>query len=436
MDTRKRNLRYILLSALVILSLAIVSCNIFTLPSRLAGEVEAVATKVIIPKALTAEIVAAPTSTPTPQPTPKPVLRQAPGLLEEEQLLTGIYERVSPSVVHIRVVKRIKLEQPFSFEWPEIPGFPFPEVPRLPEEYYQPGEGSGFIWDTKGHIVTNNHVVEGADKVQVHFFDGTIVEAEVIGTDPDSDLAVIKVDASRELLRPVELGDSDNLKVGQMAIAIGNPFGQTWTMTKGIISALGRTFRPGGSPFAIPEMIQTDAAINPGNSGGPLLDSQGRVIGVNTLILSRSGSSAGVGFAVPINIAKQVVPVLIEEGHYAYPWLGITGMDLTPELVEAMDLPVERGALVLKVVKDSPADKAGLKGGDRTIKIEGQEVSIGGDVIIAINDTPVREMDDLIVYLVRHTRPDQVVELTIIRDGKEMQVQVTLGERPETIEEE
>jgi len=430
---KEKRRRYVILSALAILSLALISCNIFAWPGGLAGEVEEVVTKVI-PQVLTPEVATEPTPTPTPWPMLKPARVQAPAL-SEEQLLTAIYERVSPSVVHIRVVKRIKLEQPFEFRWPEIPGFPFPEAPRLPEEYYQPGEGSGFIWDTDGHIVTNNHVVEKADKVEVHFFDGTVVEAEVIGTDPDSDLAVIEVDVSPELLRPVELGDSDNLKVGQMAIAIGSPFGQTWTMTKGIISALGRTFRPGGSPFAIPEMIQTDAAINPGNSGGPLLDSQGRVIGVNTLILSRSGSSAGVGFAVPINIAKQVVPALIEEGRYTYPWLGITGTDLTPDLVEAMDLPVERGALIIKVAKDSPADEAGLKGSDRTTEIEGQEVLIGGDVIVAINDTPVREMDDLVVYLVRKTRPGQEVELTIIRDGKEMQVMVTLGERPEIIPE-
>jgi len=286
-----------ILALVLAVSLLLLGCNLLDIPAILtwgARIEEEVATEV-------AEV----TVTPQPIPTPLPPLR-AGELYPEEQLLINIYERVSPSVVHIRVVRRVEIERPFEFKWPEIPGFPSPpEIPRLPEEFYQPGEGSGFIWDTEGHIVTNHHVVEGADKVEVHFFDGTIVEAEVIGTDPDSDLAVIEVDVPSELLRPVELGDSDKLKVGQWAIAIGNPFGQTWTMTRGIISALGRTLPSGTSPFAIPEMIQTDAAINPGNSGGPLLDSQGRVIGVNTMILSRSGSSAGVGFAVPINIAKR-----------------------------------------------------------------------------------------------------------------------------------
>ncbi|HIC94938.1 MAG TPA: PDZ domain-containing protein [Anaerolineae bacterium] len=416
-----------ILALVVAVSLLLLGCNLLDIPAILtwgARTEEKVATRV-------AEVAV----TPQPTLTPLPPL-QAGELYPEEQLLTNIYERVSPSVVHIRVVRRVEIERPFRFEfkWPEIPGFPpFPEIPRAPEEFYQPGEGSGFIWDTEGHIVTNHHVVEGADKVEVHFFDGTIVEAEVIGTDPDSDLAVIEVDVPSELLRPVELGDSDKLKVGQWAIAIGNPFGQTWTMTSGIISALGRTLPSGTSPFAIPEMIQTDAAINPGNSGGPLLDSQGRVIGVNTMILSRSGSSAGVGFAVPINIAKQVVPVLIEEGHYAYSWLGIVGKSLTPAIAKAMDLPVKRGALVIEVAKDSPADEAGLKGCDKATKIEGQEVPIGGDVIVAINDAPVHGMDDLITYLVRETRPGQKVELTIIREGREQRIEVKLGERPSQV---
>jgi 2-alkenal reductase len=424
----KRNLHYILLSALVVLSLALLSCNFFTFPVKLAGKVEEVATKVIpevaeVPPKLT------PTPWPTPTPVPLPI-----SALEEEQLLTAIYQRVNPSVVNIRV-KKVG-EQRFFF--PEIPGLPHPEIPRLPDEFFQEGAGSGFVWDEKGHIVTNNHVVEGADKLEVTFYDDTVLEAEVIGTDPHSDLAVIKVDSLPPEVHPVELGDSDSLAVGQMAIAIGNPFGWAGTMTRGIISALGRTFSPpGGSPFAIPEMIQTDTAINPGNSGGPLLDSQGRVIGVNTLIFSRSGSSAGVGFAVPINIAKQVVPVLIEEGHYAYPWLGISGpTKLTPERVEALDLPSSQGAYVNYVAPDGPADRAGVRGGtkDTELFLGGEPLKAGGDLIIAIDGHPVRKFDDLIVYLVRETRPGQEVELTIIRDGQEMQLTVKLGERPETIE--
>jgi len=350
----------------------------------------------------------------------------------EEELLINIYERVNPAVVNIRVIKRV--ERPTIFpEWPEIPGFP--SIPRLPDEFYQEGQGSGFVWDQEGHIVTNNHVVEGADDVEVVFWDDTAVEGKVVGTDPDSDLAVVEVDLPAEELHPVELGDSDELRVGQLAIAIGNPFGQAGTMTRGIISALGRTFRSGGSPFAIPEMIQTDAAINPGNSGGPLLDSQGRVIGINTLILSRSGSSAGVGFAIPINMAKRVVPVLIEEGEYHYAWLGITGQDLTPAIAEAMDLPADtRGALVVEVGEGGPADEAGLRGSTETIEVKGHPLQIGGDIIQAIDGTPVQDMDDVIVYLVENTRPEQKVELTILRDGQEQKLTVKLGERPNNIE--
>ena len=338
----------------------------------------------------------------------------------EEELLVNIYERVNPAVVNIRVIKRV--EQPATF--------------FTPDEFYQEGQGSGFVWDQGSHIVTNNHVVEGADEVEVVFWDDTVVEGQVIGTDPDSDLAVVEVDLPAEELHLVELGDSDELKVGQLAIAIGNPFGQAGTMTQGIVSALGRTFSPGSSPFAIPEMIQTDAAINPGNSGGPLLDSQGRVIGINTLILSRSGSSSGVGFAIPINMAKRVVPILIEEGEYQYAWLGITGTDLTSDIVEAMDLPTgTRGALVIAVGQGGPADQAGLRGSMEMVEIKGRPLEIGGDIILAIDGTPVQDMDDVIVYLVKNTRPGQKVELSILRDGQEKKLTVELGERPDSVRE-
>jgi S1-C subfamily serine protease len=338
----------------------------------------------------------------------------------EEELLVNIYERVNPAVVNIRVAKRV--EQPATF--------------FTPDEFYQEGQGSGFVWDQEGHIVTNNHVVEGADEVEVVFWDDTVVEGKVIGTDPDSDFAVVEVDLPAEELHPVELGDSEELKVGQLAIAIGNPFGQAGTMTRGIISALGRTFSPGSSPFAIPEMIQTDAAVNPGNSGGPLLNSQGQVIGINTLILSRSGSSSGVGFAVPINMAKRVVPVLMAEGEYHYAWLGITGQDLIPAIVEAMDLPAgTQGALVVEVGQDGPADKAGLRGSTETVESKGRPLEIGGDIILAIDGTPVQDMDDVIVYLVENTRPGQEVELSILRDGQEQKLTVELGERPDSVRE-
>ncbi len=290
------------------------------------------------------------------------------------------------------------------------------------------GTGSGFMLDTEGHIVTNNHVVEGAERIQVRFADDTTAEAEVVGTDADSDLAVIRVDVPSSRLKPVELGDSATLRVGQRAIALGNPFGLEQTMTTGIISALGRVVRQ-ESGFSLPQLIQTDAAINPGNSGGPLLDSQGRVIGVTTLIFSRSGSNAGVGFAVPADTVKRVVPSLIAIGRYADPWLGIQGLTLTPLIAEALEFPVERGVLVQEVVQGGPANEAGLRAGDRQVEFEGGLLATGGDIIVAIDGVPVQGMDDLIVYLA-DTKVGQTVTLTMLRDGEKQTVEMTLEERP------
>ena len=361
---------------------------------------------------------AIPFSTPIPTVLTVAPLPMGSGQDIEEELLTRLYERVNPSVVNIRIQQRFAPGQ-------QLPGFR--------QELLQEGQGSGFVWDTKGHIVTNNHVVATADRVLVTFFDDTVAEAEVLGTDPHSELAVIRVDGvPPSYLRPIALGDSDALRVGQRAIAIGNPFGQAGTMTQGIVSALGRTFNPGQGLFAIPEMIQTDAAINPGNSGGPLLDSQGQVIGVNTLILSGTGVSAGVGFAVPINIVKQIVPALIEQGEYAYPWLGIEGMDLIPPVREEMRLaPDQRGALVTRVVTGGPADRAGMRGGTERVTMEGRDVMLGGDVITGIDGQEMRSIDDVVVYLVRYTRVGKQVDVTILRRGEERVIQVTLGERPE-----
>jgi len=370
-------------------------------------------------------------TTPTPVPTATgPTISGEVLDAEEEQLLIRIYEKVNPSVVNIQVVKKVSLKEPFTFEWPEIPGHP-----KLPDEFFQEGVGSGFVWDKEGHIVTNYHVVEGADEVEVTFYDDVSVPAEVIGSDPDSDIAVIKVDVHPDELHPVELGDSDQLKVGQRAIAIGNPFGLEGTMTVGIISALGRLIPSGTSKFSIPEVIQTDAAINPGNSGGPLLDSQGRVIGVNTAIRSPVRASSGVGFAVPINLVKKVVPSLIEKGYYEYPWLGISGYTIGRDLAEKLGLPVQRGVMVKEVIKDSPADKAGLRGCDSEIKFRGWDVPVGGDVIIGIDDQEVRKFDDLLTYIIRHTKVGQKVKLTIIRDGEEKVITVKLGRRPRTSKE-
>jgi len=361
---------------------------------------------------------------PLPTPIPADILEEAD---VEERLVANIYERVAPSVVHIRVVRRVSGAERPRFEIPGWPG-----LPEGPDDFYQRGEGSGFVWDRDGHVITNYHVVQHAEEVEVTFFDGSTVSAEIVGTDPDSDLAVLRVDRSADRLFPVTVADSDEVFVGQRAIAIGNPFGQEWTLTTGVVSALGRTLPSGTSSFSIPAMIQTDAAINPGNSGGPLLDRDGRVVGVNTMILSRDQVSAGVGFAIPGRIVEQVVPVLIEEGSYTYAWLGIVGQDLERETALAMDLPADqRGALVVEVVDESPAEDAGLEGSDRRISQNGVELQVGGDIIVAIEGQPVRTMDDLIVYLVEETQPGDRVTVDILRGAREMAVEVTLGRRPE-----
>jgi 2-alkenal reductase len=284
------------------------------------------------------------------------------------------------------------------------------------------------VFDTDGHIVTNNHVVEEARDMLVRFADGTVVEAELVGADVDSDLAVIRVDVAENLLRPLELGDSAALRVGQRAIALGNPFGLEQTMTTGIISALGRVVRQDNG-FSLPELIQTDAAINPGNSGGPLLDSRGRVIGVNTFIFSNSGSSAGVGFAVPINTVKRVVPALIATGRYADPWLGISGLSITTQVAEALGLSAQSGVLLQAVVPGGPAAKAGLRANSRQLGSDGSALSTGGDIIVAIDGQSVRDMDDLIIYLSGQAVGETVV-LDLIRGDADQRVEVVLEERP------
>jgi S1-C subfamily serine protease len=386
-----------------------------------------VVTREVVPQSegtRAAEREPAPAASPTP--IPSDVLEEASA---EERLVASVYERVAPSVVHIRVVQHVSGGEAPQIE---IPGWP--DHPELPDDFYRRGEGSGFIWDRDGDIVTNYHVVQDAEEVEVTFLDGVTLPAEVVGTDPDSDLAVLKVERPGDQLNPVALGDSDRVFVGQRAIAIGNPFGQEWTLTTGVVSALGRTQPSGTSQFSIPEMIQTDAAINPGSSGGPLLDREGNVIGVNTLILSEDRASAGVGFAIPVNTVNQVVPVLIEEGQYAYAWLGIVGRDLDRETALAMDLPADQdGALVIEVVEDSPAEEAGLQGSDETITRNGAALQVGGDVVVAIDAQQVSTMDDLIVYLVEEARPDQRVTLTVLRDSEERTVEVTLGRRPREV---
>ena len=278
--------------------------------------------------------------------------------------------------------------------------------------------------------------MQGATEITVFFPDDTTVPAEVVGTDPHSDLAVIKVDLPPDKLVPVQVADSTQVRVGQLAVAIGNPFGLEGTMTVGFVSALGRSLPVASSnllapSYTIPDIIQTDAPINPGNSGGVLVDDEGRVIGVPTAIESPVRANAGIGFAVPSVIVQKVAPALIAEGGYEHPWLGISGTTLNSELAAAMDLDADqRGVLVIGVEPESPSDEAGLRGSDRQIEIGGVEVRIGGDVIVAIDDQPVEAFDDLVTYLVRHTNVGETASLIILRDGREETVQVKLAARP------
>ena len=344
-----------------------------------------------------------------------------------EQVLANIYEESLPSVVFVRAVHRIDPDDnQFGRDF-------FGGIPRGPLDEFQHGAGSGFVWDEEGHILTNWHVVENSDSVSVVFADGTELDAELLGGDPDSDLAILKVDPALREMKPLPRGDLDDLRVGQMALAIGSPFGQDFTLTSGIVSALGRTIRSGSGPYSIPLVVQTDAPINPGNSGGPLLDRRGHVIGINTQILSRSGGNSGVGFAVPIDIAKQVVPDLIEHGKYEYAWLGISGATLTSDVVEHLGLPeASRGVLIVKAIEDGPAEEAGVKGGEEEVTIDGEDVVLGGDVITAINGIAVRKMHDLISYLVENTRPGDEIELDVLHSNGETEtITVTLGTRPE-----
>ena len=371
-----------------------------------------------------------------PAPVPAPETGASGDLLAAYQgTLENIYTAVSPSVVNIRVVQKVDA---LNSAMPQLPGFPFFNLPQgqqqQPQQQYQSALGSGFVWDTNGNIVTNNHVVSGAEKIEVTFSDGTIVPATLVGADSDSDLAVIKVDAAASQLHPVSMADSTAVKVGQLAIAIGNPFGLEGTMTTGIISALGRSLPADETTtqsYTIPDIIQTDAPINPGNSGGVLVDVQGQVLGVTSAIESPVRANAGIGFAIPSTIVNNVVPALITDGKYVHAWLGISGMSLNPDLATAMKLDAgQRGALVGEVMPNSPAEKAGLRSSSEDTTIDGQSVKVGGDVITSIDSQPVVDMDDLIAYLASSTKAGENVTLTILRDGKQQTLDIVLAARP------
>jgi S1-C subfamily serine protease len=363
-----------------------------------------------------ATVVILPTPTPAGPLTPTISLADvtaidAAGFDIAERRTIDVYERVAPSVVSIntRVMRR---------------GF---FLDLVPEE----GSGSGFVIDQAGHILTNFHVIEGAEQIAVNFSDQTELPARVIGTDARNDLAVLQVEAPPELLIPVTLGESTSLRVGQRAIAIGNPFGQFGqTLTTGVISALDRALE-GPDGRIITGIIQTDAAINRGNSGGPLLDSSGRVIGINTAIFSPTGANAGIGFAVPVDTAKRLLPDLIALGRYRHPWLGIRyAYRLTPGLAEVLRLPVERGLLLVQLFRGSPLERAGVLGAQRDARLGSQRVYVGGDILLSVDGTPIESTSHLESVLETQYRVGDTVQVTLLRDGREFKVSVQLDEEP------
>ncbi|OIO93780.1 MAG: hypothetical protein AUK03_07765 [Anaerolineae bacterium CG2_30_64_16] len=368
-------------------------------------------------------LITAPTQAPVPTATPQVIVLVAtptPGPLPEsadavEARRTAIYQRVAPAVVNIttQVLRS-------SFFWGPVP---------------EEGSGSGFLWDAEGHIVTNFHVVQDAQKIEVSFGGDTALPATVVGTDPINDLAVLKVDSVPAGAQPLETTTSTGLQVGQTAIAIGNPFGQfERTLTVGVISALNRTIETDST--VLRGVIQTDAAINRGNSGGPLLDSSGRLIGVNSAIYSPTGTSAGVGLAIPVDKVRRVVPALIQDGRYPHPWLGVEelGYELTPALAQALNLPVDHGLLVARMYQGSPADRANLRTAQREVIVGNRRYLVGGDIITAVDGRPITKWENLNAYLDEETQVGQTITLTVVRDGKELTLQATLQDTPDSLQ--
>ncbi|MBN2006580.1 MAG: trypsin-like peptidase domain-containing protein [Anaerolineae bacterium] len=354
------------------------------------------------------------TATPTTgAPAIPPVGDTTASLQELQSRFTSVYKTTSPSVVNIT-------NRSYAY------GI-FGQV--IPQE----GSGSGFVYDTEGHIVTNYHVIENAEELLVTFSTGQVYTAKVVGADPMNDLAVLHIEAEGTLPAPLALGNSDALEVGQFVLAIGNPFGLEQTLTTGVISALGRVIE--SEEGFIGEAIQTDAAINPGNSGGPLLDLEGRIVGVNSQIISPSGASAGIGFAVSVNTVKRVVSQLIARGYYPHPWMGVEMVSLTPSIARmfrdaGMELPVETGLLVLEATRGGPAQNGGIRGGDRIVRMGRYQVPVGGDIITAINGQPISNMEAWTIYLETQTTVGDTVQVTFLRDGVEQTASVVLAEQP------
>lgn len=329
-------------------------------------------------------------------------------LTEDEDNNIKVYRKASKGVVNIT---SIVMERDF------FHGI----VPRE-------GAGSGSVIDADGYILTNNHVIKDARRIEVTLYDGTKWPGRLIGTDPDNDVAVIRIDAPKNKLHPLPLGNSNELKIGQKVLAIGNPFGLSETLTTGIISSLGRSIRS-QNHFLMEDLIQTDAAINPGNSGGPLLDSKGRIIGVNTAIFSPTGASVGIGFAIPVNTVKQIVPHLIEKGYVSYAWLGVTLFPVTPWVAKALKLSVDHGALVIELLKGGPAERAGLRGSDQRIQVGNVILPVGGDIILAMNGNEIKSYEEL-GRMIRKHKPGDQITLKIVRNRTPEKIRVTLGEKP------
>ena len=330
---------------------------------------------------------------------------QTPILTSKDLSLTEIFERSEAGVVRVNVIKS-----------EQIAGLN--------------GVGSGFVFDQSGHVITNHHVIDNSEKIVVTFLDGSSYNANIVGSDPFTDIAVIKVDAEPSLLHPLPVGDSSNLKVGMQVVAIGNPFGLSGSMTAGIVSQLGRLLPSQDTGFSIPDVIQTDAAINPGNSGGPLLNIKGEVVGINTAIQSAIGEFTGIGFAIPSKTVSKIAPQLIEEGEYHHPWVGISGRDIDPDLAKILNLKDAKGFLIVTVVEKSPADKAGLIGSSKTKEIDGVTYQVGGDVILSVDGKPVRKIDDILIHLQREKSVGDEMVLEILRDGRNTNFVILLEERP------